>query len=327
MTARGLLWLLGLWLCAAGVARAHTFVPTVISLHEVVPGRFVLDLVPPPGVPLEESARLRYPGHCQLQLEPSPQAERVSGVLDCGSLGLRGQPLELWDVSHGEAMVSIQFLNGEPLSALLHKDPLHIPVPAVATQRTARETLTRFVRLGISHILAGIDHLLLLAGLLLLARTTQGLLWTVSAFTVGHSVTLVLATIGWVTPPSQLVESLIALSVVCLAREVVRLAKAPSLPLHWLRHPALMAVLFGLLHGLGFASALREVGVPAGQLPLSLLSFNLGVELGQLGFVLALLYPVRWLHRARLLPVMGYLLGSTAAAWTLERAGLLFGSL
>ena len=144
MTARGLLWLLGLWLCAAGVARAHTFVPTVISLHEVVPGRFVLDLVPPPGVPLAESARLRYPGHCQLQLEPSPQAERVSGVLDCGSLGLRGQPLALWDVSHGEAMVSIQFLNGEPLSALLHKDPLHIPVPAVATQRTARETLTRF---------------------------------------------------------------------------------------------------------------------------------------------------------------------------------------
>jgi hypothetical protein len=327
MTARGLLWLLGLWLCAAGVARAHTFVPTVISLHEVAPGRFVLDHVPPPGVTLAESARLRFPGHCQLQLEPSPQADRVSGVLDCGSLGLRGQSLTLGDSSKGEALVSIQFLGGESLSALIHKDPLHVPVPTVAKQSTVRETLRRFVRLGTSHILAGIDHLLLLAGLLLLTRSTQGLLWTVSAFTVGHSVTLVLATLGWVSPPSQLVEALIALSVVCLAREVVRFAQASSAPQRWLRHPALMAVLFGLLHGLGFASALREVGLPAGQLPLSLVSFNLGVELGQLGFVLALLYPVRWLHRARLVPVMGYLLGSTAAAWTLERAVHLFGSL
>lgn len=327
MIRRRLPWLVLLLGCLSGVARAHTFAPTVITLQEVQPGRFVLEQVPPPGVPLSESSRLRVPGHCQLALWPSTQSERADGVLDCGALGLRGQQLALWNGPLGEAVVSIQFLDGESLSALLRSDPLSIPVRAVAQVATVNETLARFARLGVTHIWAGLDHLLLLAGLLLLTRSVRGLVATVSAFTVGHSVTLLVATLGWVQPPSQLVEALIALSVVCLAREVVRSASGLPESSRGLSHPALLAVLFGLLHGLGFASALREVGLPAGQLPLSLLAFNLGVELGQLGFVLVLLGPLRWLRRARLVNALGYVLGSTAAAWTLERSWLLFGSM
>lgn len=320
----GVLWLL---LGLGGMARAHTFAPTVITLQEFQPGRFVLEQVPPPGVPLSESSRLHYPAHCQLQLAPSTESERAAGILHCGEVGLRGQRLALWNGPLGEAVVSIQFLDGESLSALLRSEPLDIPARDVGKAVPESETVTRFVRLGIWHIVTGIDHLLLLAGLLLLVRSVRGLVGTVSAFTVGHSVTLVLATLGWVQPPAQLVEALIALSVVCLAREVVRSASGLPESSRRLSHPALLAVLFGLLHGLGFASALREVGLPAGQLPLSLLAFNLGVELGQLGFVLLLLGPLRAIARAGLVRTLGYVLGSTAAAWTLLRSAALFGSL
>ena len=317
------LWLGILWLLLAplSVASAHSFEPTVITLREEQPGRFRVERILPPSVPSSESMIPQFPSHCQLRAEPTEAADVLVHILDCGALGLRGQQLAVTGPAIAEALVTIHFLDGDSLSALLHQAPLQIPNQRQSPQLSTRHTIQRFLQLGFRHILSGADHLLLLLGLLLLADSVRGLLLTVTAFTVGHSLTLALSTLDLVHPPSALIEALIALSVVFLAREILR-------PPIWLARyrPALLAVCFGLLHGLGFASALREVDLPQSQLPLSLLSFNCGVELGQLLFVLALLLPVRILRRLQLAPLLGYALGSVAMSWTIERCLLLFRS-
>lgn len=304
-------WLfLLLWLWPLCWGSAHRFSPTVITLYEESSGRFRCEtVIPPDGAAMTP----HFPPHCTLQTADS--AREVSfGVLECGTVGLRGQSVSVSGAAYGEALLTIHFVDGNVFSGLLQKEPLLIPLPAMPRALHWTETIWRFGRLGFSHILAGADHLLLLLGFLGLAISLRALLLTVTAFTVGHSLTLALAAVELVRPPSRLVEALIALSVVFLARELVRPPQAVSV-----QRPALLAALFGLLHGLGFASALRESGLPEGQLLLSLGSFNVGVELGQLLFVLALALPVRALRRLQLTPVLGYGLGSLAMAWTVER--------
>ncbi len=157
---------------------------------------------------------------------------------------------------------------------------------------------------------------------MLLAGGTRRLLATVSAFTLGHSVTLTIAALGVVDVPSRAIEAGIAASVLALAAELARRPAAPTL---MRRHPWPMAALFGLLHGLGFAGALREAGWPAGEIPLALLSFNVGIELGQLLFVLAVLVlraalgrlPARMPSWTRRVAVYG--MGSLAGSWCIER--------
>lgn len=316
-----LLWLLVLLLAPLSVASAHRFEPTVITLHEETPGRFRVERIVPPGIPSSEAMTPHYPGHCQREAEPTAAADVETYVLSCGAKGLRGEQIAGTGPATAEALLTIHFRGGESVSALLQKEPLRIPQQSQPLRLPFQQTVLRFVSLGACHILAGADHLLLLVGLLVLADCARRLLRTVTAFAVGHSLTLALATLEVVKPPSVLIEALIALSVVFLAREVVRPRK------RLVRYrPAIVAVVFGLLHGLGFASALREVGLPQGQLLLSLVSFNLGVELGQLLFVLALLWPVRWLRRLDLAPLVGYALGSVAMTWMIERCLLLFRS-
>ncbi len=143
---------------------------------------------------------------------------------------------------------------------------------------------TYFV-LGVEHILLGIDHLLFVLGLLLLVGSPKRLIVTVTAFTVAHSITLAAATLGFVHVPQAPVEAVIALSVMFVAAEILRAAQGrASLTA---RAPWLVAFVFGLLHGLGFAGALREVGLPQTDIPLALLFFNVGVEVGQLAFIAA----------------------------------------
>jgi len=185
------------------------------------------------------------------------------------------------------------------------------------------------VRLGVSHIIGGVDHLLLVLGLLLLVQDRRRLIWTITAFTLGHSATLALATLGVLRYPVDLVEFLIALSIFVVAVELTR----ENTERHWLRHrPWLAAVLFGLLHGMGFAGALREVGLPANEIPLALLAFNIGIELGQLLFV-AVVLSAAWLwrrwrltHWPELEWVPVYAIGVLSAYWCLERgSAVLFG--
>jgi hydrogenase/urease accessory protein HupE len=180
-----------------------------------------------------------------------------------------------------------------------------------------------YLRLGIEHILEGVDHLLFVLALVLLVRDAKRLVATVTAFTVAHSLTLAAATLGFVHVRQGPVEAVIALSIVFVAGEIVHQARGrPGLGSN---RPWLVAFVFGLLHGLGFAGALREVGLPEHSIPLALLFFNLGVELGQLLFIACIL-PLaslqrravrRWPEQAALAPA--YCIGSVAAWWTLER--------
>jgi hydrogenase/urease accessory protein HupE len=182
-----------------------------------------------------------------------------------------------------------------------------------------------YVLHGIEHILFGFDHLLFVLALILIVRNGRVLLWTITAFTVAHSITLSLATLGVVHVPAPPVEAMIALSIMLLACEIARLRYGQnSLTSRW---PWIVAFSFGLLHGFGFASALTDIGLPQGDIPLALLSFNAGVEIGQLifiGVVLGALFcirrfgvPPRIRHAA--VPVTSYAIGITSAFWFIER--------
>jgi hydrogenase/urease accessory protein HupE len=178
---------------------------------------------------------------------------------------------------------------------------------------------------GVEHILGGFDHLLFVFGLLLVVRGGWMLVKTVTAFTLAHSITLALATLGVVHVSGPPVEAMIALSILLLAVEIVRSHRGqPSLTLRW---PWVVAFCFGLLHGFGFAGALSEIGLPQRDLPLALFTFNVGVEIGQLFFVGAVLAARALLLRCRLpafalriaQPAASYALGTLAAYWFFER--------
>lgn len=185
-------------------------------------------------------------------------------------------------------------------------------------ERGMGEIASAYTVLGVEHILSGADHLLFVLGLLFLVGFNRQLVWTITAFTAAHSITLALAALGWLTLRSPPVEATIALSIVLVANEALN--QRQTLSRRW---PALVAFLFGLVHGLGFAGALKEIGLPQNHLAVALLTFNIGVELGQL-----LVVGVTWLawraaaSRPQLAvaraPVL-YAIGAVAAYWSIGR--------
>jgi hydrogenase/urease accessory protein HupE len=208
--------------------------------------------------------------------------------------------------------------------AIRHVLTAEQPSFVVPAREGALDVLASYGRLGVEHILTGYDHLLFVLGLVLLVGGGRRLLETVTAFTLGHSVTLALAVLGLVRVPQPPIEAGIAFSIYVLAVELAprRLSRKPTL---LARAPWLMAGLFGLLHGLGFAGALAQVGLPQGEIPLALFAFNLGIEAGQLVFVGVVLavwaalraLPVRW--PPSVLYVPAYAMGTLAAFWCLQR--------
>ena len=191
----------------------------------------------------------------------------------------------------------------------------------------AFEVVQTYTVLGIEHILTGFDHLLFVLALVILVKGVRRLIVTVTAFTVAHSFTLVAATLGWVHVPSPPVEASIALSIVFVAGEIIRARQGNSGLTQ--RYPWVVAFTFGLLHGLGFAGALAEVGLPQLSIPIALLFFNIGVEIGQLMFIAAVLAVIamgRWMgHRIALSQpqwlwrIPPYAIGGSASYWVIER--------
>jgi hydrogenase/urease accessory protein HupE len=187
------------------------------------------------------------------------------------------------------------------------------------------EVVQTYTVLGIEHILTGFDHLCFVLALVLLVRGYRRLFWTVTAFTLAHSLTLALATLDLVHVPGPPVEATIALSIVFVASEIIQMHRGREGLAA--RQPWLVAFAFGLLHGLGFAGALAEVGLPQNSIPLALLFFNVGVELGQLFFIFAILVLVRVMsliaadriELRRLVRVPAYLIGAIASYWAIER--------
>lgn len=206
---------------------------------------------------------------------------------------------------------------------------LRQPRFTVSPRSSRGQVLAEYFSLGVGHLLSGFDHLLFVLGLLVLVRGLKPLLLTITAFTLGHSLTLAAATLGLVRVNPALTELGIAISLIVVALAILRPQGQPSL---MQRHPASLTLSFGLLHGLGFAGALSAIGLPADEIPLSLLGFNLGIEAGQLLLVVAALSATRLARRWLALTqtrlthaVPAYIIGSLAACWCIERTIVLLG--
>jgi hydrogenase/urease accessory protein HupE len=246
--------------------------------------------------------------------------------------GLVGERITIEGLSslRTDVLVRVERSDGTTQTARLTPEETSFEV--IAAPSRAGVAKTYFV-LGVEHILLGIDHLLFVLALLFLVSDWKRLIATVTAFTIAHSITLAAATLGWVHVPQAPVEAVIALSVVFVASEILHVAQGK--PSFTARSPWIVAFIFGLLHGFGFAGALREVGLPQKDIPLALLFFNVGVEAGQIIFIVAVvalfslvsrLLPGRaaaeggpW-HAEQLIRVpVAYLVGSVAAFWVIER--------
>lgn len=238
-------------------------------------------------------------------------------------VGLEGSSISIIGLkgSSYEVLLRIIDLNNQTITAVLNTEKTEFLVPKTEDIRPNNTVLT-YIALGFEHILIGLDHLLFVACLVYISGTRKKLLLTITGFTVAHSITLFLASTGLLTIPIPPVEAVIALSIVFLAWEIAR-NKKNSLSL---KYPILVSSTFGLLHGFGFASVLADIGLPQSEKVLALLCFNIGVELGQLLFVIAL-FCIFWilsqLHKSLTLEKLrlpaSYFCGTLATIWVIER--------
>ena len=314
-------------LLAVGAASAHEVRPAYLELRESAPETYDLFWkVPALGNDRRLGLYLDLPDGCANAVSPrasmadAAYVERAriecAGGLAGGTIRVEGLASTMTDV-----LARIERADGSTQTARMTPDRPSFVVEAAA--RTG-DVVRTYLPLGVEHILTGIDHLLFVLGLLLLVDGFGRVVKTISAFTVAHSVTLTLATLGVVAVPPAPVEAVIALSIVFVASEVVRRYRgaAPTLAQ---RQPWLVAFTFGLLHGLGFAGGLTAAGLPAGHVPLALLLFSGGVEIGHFAFVAAVLTTMAGLRRVRLEPPVwarmlpAYAIGSIAMCWMIER--------
>ena len=317
-------------------ALAHDVRPGYLSLIERADGanRFDVLFKVPANAETQLALEARLPPACREIAARDWQAVAGATVerwtVDCGAAGLESGEIAIGglELTLTDVLVHVEWRDGGRLSAVLRPEAASVRAARGEGEGKATVPAIGFLRLGVEHILGGIDHLLFVLCLVLLVDGARRLLATITAFTLAHSVTLALATLGVVRVPSRPVEASIALSIVLLAVELVRRWRGEDAG-STVRRPWLVSFAFGLLHGLGFAGALSAVGLPAGDIPLALFLFNVGVEVGQIAFVavvLAVIATWRWLVRrgsfvvprwAPLVPA--YAIGCVAAAWLLER--------
>jgi hydrogenase/urease accessory protein HupE len=318
-------------LLAPSVGLAHGLDAASLGLRETRPGvfevRWQASTLRLPGADVQPM----LPAHCRQigAANAVDGADRVTLVwtVDCGPGGLAGGVVGVDDLAAAKinALLSIQRLDGEKTQTVLSPRNQSLAIP---TQPSGWEVVRGYVARGFGHILTGPDHLLFVLGLLLLVSAPRLLVQTIAAFTLGHSLALAASALQAANVPARPVEVLIALSVLALAVELARKADRPTL---LRRFPWAMAIAFGLLHGLGFAGALAEAGLPAGDVPLALVSFNGGIEIGQLAFVGAVL--TAGMLCRRWLPAMAgrstraavYAMGVLSAFWCFERAAAWLG--
>lgn len=218
-----------------------------------------------------------------------------------------------------DVLVTVSYLNGEKATLLLQPDFDSAIIPG---KTTALDVIKTYTVLGIEHILLGIDHLLFVLALILITKGKWKILKTITAFTIAHSITLSLAALGYVDFPGPPVEAVIALSIVFLAMEILKNIKGEATLTS--KKPWIVAFTFGLLHGFGFAGALSDIGLPQQEIPLALAFFNIGVELGQILFVLVVLGIISLLSLYKKWPtyskkIPAYAIGSLAAFWMIQR--------
>lgn len=304
---------------------AHKLAPSLLALHEQKPNVYAVTWKTPQALPDGVVLAPILPEECTKTSHPRRFIEGTGVVsnwqISC-EIPLHNLSFSVVGLSKSRtaALLRIEWLGGEKVKAMLIADK---PVYKVPEHPEMGRIALDYMQLGVEHILSGLDHLLFVLGLIILVSGRRLLIWTITAFTVGHSITLALAALGYVRYPVDLVEFAIAGSIFVVALELTRLARDKT----WLRgKPWLVTVIFGLLHGMGFAGGLLEVGLPSSDIPLALLVFNIGIEVGQLLFIVAVLSSLWLLNRFNLLQhgwlkwIPVYTIGSMSAFWCIERA-------
>lgn len=293
-------------------ARAHEMSMAEMEVRETAPAEFLwMWSASSDKRPMGDDLKPRWPDSCR---------EAGSNVVHCDSNGLKGT-FAMVGVGkrYSAALVKIVWLDGQSHVYTLTASQPSVELYGSADDRRGLAEIFRvYTVLGVQHILSGIDHLLFVASLLFLVGFKRRLIGTITAFTLAHSLTLACSVFGVLTLRSAPVEACIAISIVLVASEALRDTDTLAR-----RVPALVSFLFGLVHGLGFAGALKSIGLPQSHLPMALLSFNVGVEIGQLMMVLlafllvSVPLPKTWLPRARR-PAL-YAVGVVAAFWCWQR--------
>ena len=294
----------------SGTAMAHEMSIAEMEVREISPGEFMWQWTASGNKPASSELTPVWPSACSV--EPN--------ALRCGEEGLRGT-LRIDGVGerYSAAMVKVFWLDGQGRVFTLTASQPEVRLYGSADDRRGMgEIASAYTILGVEHILSGFDHLAFVLALLFLVSFNRRLLLTITAFTLAHSLTLALSALGWLTLRSPPVEATIALSIMLVAGEALH--KQSTLSRRW---PALVAFLFGLVHGLGFAGALADIGLPQNHLSIALLTFNVGVELGQL-LVVALAYLAYralavWPKLAMARTPALYAIGGVAAYWSIGR--------
>ncbi|PCJ06485.1 MAG: hypothetical protein COB16_13510 [Rhodobacteraceae bacterium] len=326
----------------AVLALLMTLIPPQVQAHALEPGYLEIQALQGEvhslfwrkpdvkGRPMDMDVLL--PETCDPRSPPTPRFDGAAWVsrwtahCDGGLVG-RQITIEGLNRTNTDVLVRFQGTSGPGFTKRLTPDQPSFTLPE---DPTAWQVLADYIALGTDHILSGFDHLLFVFALLLLIHDWRRLVGAITAFTLAHSITLAAASLGWLRVPAPPVEAVIALSIVFLAVELSK-RRDGTLRLSE-RWPWLVSFSFGLLHGLGFAGALRDIGLPEGDLLMALLGFNLGVEIGQLAFVATVLVFAALVTRAAptmgtqlrqsdglLNTVLAYSIGSIAAFWAFER--------
>jgi hydrogenase/urease accessory protein HupE len=321
-----LVLLFALGFLASG-AWAHESRPAYLQITESAPGRYDVLWRTPVLSGMRLPVALLFPEGARDLVAPA-QHEYSDSLVERRVLeipgGLAGKRIEFagLQATITDVLARVELRDGAYSTTLVHPKQPWLEVEAA---RGPAAVAGAYLLHGVEHILFGYDHLLFVFALILVVRGARRLVWTITAFTAAHSITLALATLGVVSVPGPPVEATIALSILLLATEIVRLQSGrESLAA---QKPWLVAFAFGLLHGFGFAGALSGIGLPKGDIPLALLAFNLGVELGQLAFIAAVIGALAVARRVDpggvgqryLQPAAPYAIGTLASFWFFER--------
>jgi len=327
-------WLVVIFLFASVLVvpttQAHEARPAYLEIKETSLNQFSALWRTPVLAGMRLPVVLTMPGDVKNLKEPVVQ-ELADSLLerrwiDAGANGLAGKQIQFrgLQLTITDVLVRVDMLDGRTWTTIAHPSQ---PWVQIAASQTWLGVASAYLQLGIEHIWSGIDHLLFILALMILVKGTRRLVATVTAFTVAHSITLAAATLGFVHVQQKPVEACIALSIVFVASEIVHARQGCQ---GWTeRWPWIVAFTFGLLHGFGFAGALNAVGLPQTAIPVALLFFNVGVEIGQLLFIAAILSIMalaRWLSKRVAIPqpawgwrVAPYSIGGVAAFWMVQR--------
>ena len=309
-------------------AWAHESRPAYLEINETAHGRYDVLWRTPLLAGMRLPVVLTFPDNVPNVTEPAlrqlPDSLVERRVIEASGAGLAGTRIEFTGLQGTitDVLVRVHLRDGARSTTLVHPSR---PWVEITASRGLIAVAGAYLWHGIEHILFGYDHLLFVLALMLIVSRGRVLVLTITAFTIAHSITLAVATLGLAHVPRPPVEASIALSILLLAIEITRLDRGEaSLTARW---PWVVAFSFGLLHGFGFASALADIGLPQGDVPLALFTFNVGVEFGQLAFIAAVFSALAFARRIRLplvisrhaLPIATYAIGSVAAFWFFER--------